>query len=297
MSQILRLHDSRDLEFIDNGVRSTQAVILHHGTPSTSLTWKLWMEEFRKLDIRAVGITRAGYGKSSRNRNATIGTTNADTTAVLNELGIVKFVSVGWSGGGPSALADALLENCIASHSIAGISNLQLQGKSFYTDMSEGNITDFEATLQGWDIGFAQKPKQVEEMHAERESGSAQWWAAREKIDRFRTDYDTFGLLLSQTMSDAVADGGLGWQDDESRIFGDWGFAFDHLNAPVHIWQGGLDTAVPGGHGRWLAENIPGATLTFYPDETHTSIMVERRAEIFDAIQKQLLKALSADVN
>jgi len=290
MSEILKLADGRNLEYINNGVSGNRAVVLHHGTPSTAATWQFWLDELTKLGIRAVAISRAGYGKSSRNQNTTLAKAVADTAALLNHLGIVDFVSVGWSGGGPSALADGLLENCIASNTIAGLSSLTLQGESFFNDLPESNIKEIEETLQGWDVAFAHKAKYVTELNEGREAGSAAWWEKRERIEEFRSDYDAFGLVLSRTMSDAVADDGNAWQDDESRFFADWGFTLDQIKAPVHVWQGGLDTAVPEQMGRWLAANIPGAALTLYPDETHTSIMIERRAEIFEAIQKQLGK-------
>ena len=288
MNQVLRLSDGRDLEFLDSGQKATRAVVLHIGTPGTASVWQFWIDEFNKLGIRTIALNRAGYGKSSRNQNTTIAAANADTAEVLKHLGITDFVSVGWSGGGPSTLADAMLDNCIASNAVATISSLHLQGESFFADYAEASIQDINANLQGWDAGFANKAPEVEELRAGREAGSAAWWQTREKIEEFRADYDAFGLAISRGMAEAVDDGGLAWQDDETRFLGDWGFTFNQIKAPVHFWQGSLDTACPESNTRWLAANIPGASLTVFADETHTTIMVERRAEIFDAIQKQL---------
>lgn len=288
-SSVLTLSDGRVFEYIDNGVAGSRAVVLHIGTPGTALAWQLWLDEFTKLGIRAIAPNRAGYGRSTRNPSATIESARTDTAELLAHLGIVDFVSVGYSGGGPSTLADALLENCIASNPIAGLSSIQLQGESFFDGYGEASITDIKANLVGWDSGFAKKQKELEELRAGRESGSSAWWEGREQIEKFRSDYDVFGITLSRAMSDAVADGGLAWQDDESRFLGDWGFTLDQIKAPVYIWQGENDTAVPVGQARWLAANIADAKLTVFAGDSHTSIIVERRAEIFNALLKQLL--------
>ena len=41
------------------------------------------------------------------------------------------------------------------------------------------------------------------------------------------------------------------------------------IKSPVRIWHGDQDTNVPVEVGRYLAERIPGSSLTVYPGEGH----------------------------
>lgn len=48
-----------------------------------------------------------------------------------------------------------------------------------------------------------------------------------------------------------------------------WGFDVATIKSPVRIWHGDQDTNVPVEVGRYLAERIPGSSLTIYPGEGH----------------------------
>jgi hypothetical protein len=76
-----------------------------------------------------------------------------------------------------------------------------------------------------------------------------------------------------------------GWDwviDDYRSYLQPWGFDPRDITVPVFIWQAGLDVNVPPVHGRWLAENIPGAELRFVSDESHLGLVVNYENEIMD---------------
>jgi pimeloyl-ACP methyl ester carboxylesterase len=52
----------------------------------------------------------------------------------------------------------------------------------------------------------------------------------------------------------------------------DWGFKPTAIAVPVTVWQGHEDRMVPLAHGRWLAQNIPGARAEFLEGEGHLSL-------------------------
>jgi pimeloyl-ACP methyl ester carboxylesterase len=55
--------------------------------------------------VRHIVHSRPGYRRSERARGRSVADCAADTVAVADQLGIDRFYTVGWSGGGPHALA------------------------------------------------------------------------------------------------------------------------------------------------------------------------------------------------
>ena len=68
-------------------------------------------------------------------------------------------------------------------------------------------------------------------------------------------------IPLAEGMAECVRVSANGWLDDSIAFYRPWGFDVTKITAPVAIWHGREDTAAPIGHGRWLAEQIPGCEL------------------------------------
>jgi pimeloyl-ACP methyl ester carboxylesterase len=60
-----------------------------------------------------------------------------------------------------------------------------------------------------------------------------------------------------------------------------WGFSPKDINLPVHLWHGGKDRIVPPVMSRYMSRSIPNCRATFYPDEGHFSIFLNRISEIW----------------
>ena len=56
------------------------------------------------------------------------------------------------------------------------------------------------------------------------------------------------------------------------------------ITVPVSVWQGAQDRMVPFSHGKWLAANIPGATVHLDDDQGHLSLW-GRIGEILDELR------------
>ena len=69
--------------------------------------------------------------------------------------------------------------------------------------------------------------------------------------------------------------------DDNVAIFGaSWGFEPASIAVPVKVWHGAQDRFVPGTHGRWLGEQIPGAEAELNDRDGHMTVASERIGEV-----------------
>ena len=99
--------------------------------------------------------SRPGYGGSSPRPCAAHGPRIVDDVpdiaSILDALGIDEFIVVGWSGGGPRALAcaAALPDRCRAAASLAGLAPIDAEGLAWMAGMGPGNVADFTAALEG----------------------------------------------------------------------------------------------------------------------------------------------------
>jgi pimeloyl-ACP methyl ester carboxylesterase len=284
----LKLTDGRFLEYFDNGIASTSAIVLHHGTPGHGHTWAVWLELAAARGIRALSYSRAGYGISDRNEGRTVAGNNDDIRELLDSFGIRDFISIGWSGGGPHALATTVLAGCKGAITLAGVGAYGVDDLDFLAGMGPENEIEFGEALKG-------------------EAAISTWMDANAGAFKNVTGEeirDAFGGLIgvadkavlqgayaeecASTMRKGLAVSFDGWIDDDIAFVQPWGFDLDAISLPVHVWQGDDDFMVPQTHSYWLEKHIPGSKLNFVPGHGHISLVVEYSQQILDQAEELL---------
>ncbi len=284
----LKLTDGRFLEYFDNGIASTSAIVLHHGTPGHGSTWAEWLELAAARGIRALSYSRAGYGISDRNEGRTIAANNADIRELLDSFGIRNFISIGWSGGGPHALATTTLLGCKGAITLAGVGAYGVEDLDFLAGMGPENEIEFgeavkgEAAISTWMNENAGVFKSVDG-EAIREAFGGLIGAADKAV--LQGDYAD---ECATTMRKGLAVSFDGWIDDDIAFVQPWGFELSAISAPVHVWQGDDDFMVPQSHSYWLEKHIPGSKLNFVPGHGHISLVVKYSDQILDQAQELL---------
>ncbi len=88
---------------------------------------------------------------STRRRGRTVADAAGDVALVLERYGVPWFVTAGWSGGGPHALATAALlgERCRSAATLAGVGPYGVAGLDFLDGMGPENHAEFGAALRG----------------------------------------------------------------------------------------------------------------------------------------------------
>jgi pimeloyl-ACP methyl ester carboxylesterase len=282
----LDLPDGRTLEYLVDGPPDALPLVLHHGTPSGAVRHAPLFEAAARHGLRVVLHSRPGYAGSSPRPGRRVADVAADVAAVLDALGAGRFVTVGWSGGGPHALACAALlpERCVAAATIAGVAPYRAEGLDWPAGMGAENVAEFGAAARGGET----LDRFLEE--AAGDLARVQPGQIVAALGDLLSDVDRgalargFAGYLAESSRYAVSAGIAGWREDDLAFLADWGFALDDLRVPVAIWQGDQDRMVPSEHGRWLAAHVAGAQAHLVSGEGHVSLL-----DRFDAIVADLL--------
>jgi pimeloyl-ACP methyl ester carboxylesterase len=284
-THVLAAPDGRQLEVLAAGPEDGLPLIFHNGTPGGLVAFPAMAAAAAERGLRTVMYARPGYGGSTEQPGRRVADAAADVTAVLDGLGARQFVTVGWSGGGPHALAcTALLPGrCLAAASLAGVAPAQAAGLDWTAGMGPENVTEFAAAGQGEAAltAFLEEAapglRQVTGQQVAEEMGGLISAADRAVVTAEFAEY------LAESFRAALRAGIAGWRDDDMAFVGDWGFPVEQAGAvPVAVWQGDEDRMVPFGHGAWLAEHIPGVRAHLSHGEGHLTLVVRSFGAVLD---------------
>ena len=197
----------------------------------------------------------------------------ADTAAVLAAIGADRCLVTGWSGGGPHALAcGARLGAAVAVLVIAGVAPYGVPGLDWMAGMGRANVVEFSAALHGED---RLRSYLIDEREQLKNATAADIVASLETllpdVDRAVLTGE-FGEDLAANFREAVRTGVEGWLEDDMAFTRSWGFGLEEISVPTMIWQGSSDRMVPFSHGRWLASQLPGASVHLEEGEGHLSV-------------------------
>jgi pimeloyl-ACP methyl ester carboxylesterase len=225
---------------------------------------------------RLVTVSRPGSARSTRLPGRTVADVVPDAVAVLDALGVGRFVVAGASGGGPHALACAALlpDRVDAAQAICSAAPYDADGLDFLAGMGDDNVIEFGLALEG---EAALRPWLDEHMPALRTASAEQiveeLASILPEVDRACLRGD-LGEQFARAMHSAASGTSDGWLDDDLAFTRAWGFDLAAIEVPVSLWQGTEDLMVPFSHGQWLAAHIPGVRSHLEEGEGHLSLTV-----------------------
>jgi pimeloyl-ACP methyl ester carboxylesterase len=282
----LRLPDGRSLDVFLDGPETGTPLVYHVGSPSAGLPFAPTVEVLAERGLRYVSFSRPGYGSSTRRAGRSVADVVVDTEAVLDAIGATRCYVIGWSGGGPHALACAarMPTRVISAATIGGVAPYPAEGLDWTAGMGAENIEEFGAALAGPDqlIDFKERAAPVWRAVTPEDVADA-FGDLVDDVDRGSLTGE-FAVWMADVFHEALRVGYWGWFDDDMAFAKPWGFELDEIQVPVFVWQGGHDRMVPFAHGEWLAAHIPGAQPRLFPEEGHLSLAVDSFARIVDEL-------------
>jgi pimeloyl-ACP methyl ester carboxylesterase len=279
--------DGRTLEVIVDGPENGEPVVFHHGTPGAAVPFDALTAAAGRRGLRTVVYSRPGYGESTPQPGRTVADAASDVTTILDALGAESFLTLGWSGGGPHALATAMLlgGRCRTAASVAGVAPYDVDGLDWLDGMGEENLEEFGAAMRGPDAlaGFLDTASKGME-HLTGPDVAQALGSLASPVDVAALD-EPMAAYIAAEFRHAVAHGTDGWRDDDLAFCRPWGFDVADITVPVSVWQGRADRMVPYAHGGWLAARLSAARVHLFEDEGHISLMSDPDRVLDDLVE------------
>jgi len=282
----IQLEDGRTVGYADYGPSNHTAVLWCHGGPGSRFEAQALAPAAREAGLRIIGIDRPGYGRSTPRPGRDIASWVPDALAVVDHLGIDRFVTVGCSTGGAYALA-------LASRS----------------ERVLGTVACCALTDMRWAEGKAVMMRDGGQI--------AQIWNAPNRAAALAAAIDSFGEDGSKMLTQAGSGPGLppadlalltnpewlagmmagfpvmfahgvqGYADDRLADGPGWGsFDVAAIRCPVVVLHGGKDSIVPVAQAHYTAKIVPGAKLRIADELGHFSIV----GEVLGAVREVLAR-------
>ncbi len=275
------LTDRRRLGFAEFGDLQGRPVFYFHGFPGSRLEARLADRISRDSQIRFIGIDRPGYGLSSVKPERTFIDWADDVAELADALGIDRFSILGVSGGGPYAAACAckIPDRLDAVGIICGMGPVEVAG--LMRDMPwmyrrglrlAGRLPEIAAALYPFSAFFFRNyPERMLSILSGKVAGP----------DKIALKNTELIKILSASFREAFRNS-LRWPATDVVLYSlPWQFSLSDIRIKVHLWHGEMDKIVPPAMGHYLANTIPDCQATFYPDEGHFSIILNRIQEIW----------------
>lgn len=289
-NRTMTLADQREVDVFLGGDPQGFPLLMHHGSPSDSTTFADWHDDCSAKGLRLICASRGGYATSTRNPGRTVAQVGRDSAELLDQLGHARFLTAGWSGGGPHALACAGLfgDRCVAAATLAGVGAFGQPDLDFLAGMGPENVEEFgtatagEPQLREWMTEHGAPFRSVTGADIAEAFGGLVPEVDKEVLNGGYADQ-----MAAETRR-ALEHGMDGWIDDDIAFTKPWGFDLSEVKVPVTVWQGDLDLMVPFAHGQWLAKHLSQATSQMVPGHGHISLVTRYRGQILDGLSTHL---------
>jgi pimeloyl-ACP methyl ester carboxylesterase len=282
MEGSIRLKDGRLLGYGIYGDPNGQPVIDLHGIPGSRREAELFNKFAGHTGLCFIGIDRPGYGVSTPKRGYRVTDFPADLAALADALNLDKLTLLGYSGGGPFALACArfIPERIrkIAVVSGVGPSTIGSEG------MHESNRKKFNlAQRLPWlartmlTAAFAPLRKDPDRLPEQLHK----IWQQLPDPDQLALANADFSNGIIEVTRDAIANGVSGWVNEEVLMAQPWGFEIGDIRLPgIQLWHGVEDRNVPAAMAKAVAARVPDCEVHFLEEEAHLSILFNHGEEI-----------------
>ncbi|MGH9097008.1 MAG: alpha/beta fold hydrolase [Acidimicrobiales bacterium] len=270
MDGIVEGADGRSIGFATYGRSDGTPVVWCHGGPGSRMEPAHLRDEAAEADLLLVGIDRPGYGNSTPNPGRTIAGWLFDALAVVDDLGLGSFFTVGVSTGGAYALALAALVPRRVLGVVACCSMTDMRWEEARCTMSRPHCHDV------WDAPDRESALAAAEFAHGKRGSKLRGDGIREVLapsDAALFRDPAWIRDAEAAFSTMFAQGLIGYTDDRLADGGGWTtFDVTAISCPVTVLHGRMDKMCHESNALHTAEIVPNARLDLYDDLGHFSI-------------------------
>ncbi len=280
-SSTVSLPDGRRLAYEAYGAPGGFPVLYHHGGLSSHSDISFAEGDARGRGVRIVAVDRPGIGESDRRRDRRVVDWAADVEALTAALGIDEFAALGWSAGGPFALACAagLGPRVLRTVTVGGMAPLDDGHTASQLGLGVDRLL-FPLTRRApWAAGAVLRLSGVVPARAAQRRLVKSLPSASDRRIVAALDPAEWGRDLRL----AMRHGPHGLVDDYVVLGQDWGFRPEDISGPVTVVQGDQDELVPMAHARRLAGRLPAGRLEVVAGAGHF-LLHTHLAEVLDTL-------------
>lgn len=276
----IRLSDGRTLAFAEFGDGSGFPVVYNTGGNSSRFEGAWLHDAATRTGVRLIVPDRPGFGDSSMDPARRLIDWPTDVGALLDELGVDRFSTLGLSGGGPHALAlahgsgDRVVRAAIAS----GVAPPEMPslraGMWFPVRLIHWSASAFpplnRLLLRQMGTFYADEAQMRKRMLQAMPPADIALMERRPEI-----------ISIFAEAARAAHQGGIDGDAHEWSLYVDeWGFRLEDVDLDVGLWYGSQDRQAPSAMGSYLASRLPRSTLTVV-DGGHFSTINDHAEDIF----------------
>ena len=265
-----QLQDGRRLGFAEYGDPAGSPVMLFHDLWGNRTLRHPDDSILTRLGIRLIGMDRPGFGLSTRKPGRSFMDVVDDTMLLAKALKIDRFAVLGYSAGGPYALACAcrfpqIITRCAVVCSLPPMDNPQgFQAINPYYSrlfqLAGGTESLFRLLMRG----FFWIDSQREAAQYIREFAAAMPKADQQILQNLGVQ------SLRRDMWDEIRRSGSdAFVDEMVTLVKSWGFHLQSIQIPVDIWWGESDAFSAPMVGKRMQNFIPNASLRLEPQTGH----------------------------
>jgi pimeloyl-ACP methyl ester carboxylesterase len=260
------LPDGRRLAYDDVGDPSGSPIVYLHGCPDCRLTRPPDDRIASRAGARVIAIDRPGYGSSDPDADGDDNALARDVVTLADALGIDRFGVIGWSSGGPGALALAASyrDRVTVAAVAAGQVPIEADADPAVRESLDPVMATRAEAIAGMSADeFAEAVAPLVAATGMTD-GLAREHIVEGKDAAYLRDLTAVDGLLDQLalgMVVAVEHGLAGVERDMRCMVRPWPFDLSSIEVPVVLWYGTDDAILGPAAGRWLADRIPGAQL------------------------------------
>ena len=265
-----RLPDGRALAYCEYGDPHGKPLFYLHGLPGSRIDPRVTADEMGSAGVRLIAPDRPGMGRSDPVRGKrTYRGWAQDVAHLADGLGIERFAVVGYSAGGPYALAVGaeLPDRVERLGLVSSVATSEMPGyrkKVAPTDRAMTFLSRYAPWLAHFLLGqaLAGSRKNPEKFGKQLDKDFPA------PPDRALLD-DGLRPMVADLFRECGRNGPAGIVEDFAVWARPSSIRFDAITAPTRLWHGDADESVAMEHSRWLASKIRGAELDVLPGAGH----------------------------